>query len=428
MTARIALLITAIVLAGPWSATTWTERVFASAREPRAGAPMIRIIPRHGPARIETLDGIGCSEAICSRVFVRTLASKERGTSARNIRFDAVAAIEMLGGGDARVRFIDGTIRRVLVAADNRVLYLVDEAGRATRLDLSDVVSIEFLPRTPWGDPDLQGVWSGAGLLGVPMEREPAFGTRNVVTDEEFQARLARLLEGALQNGIESTNFGIDLDVRGATSHQASLVVDPVNGRRPPRTPAAESRPRLRNSFTGGVFDSVADLGVFDRCLAFGTVPAALTVNELEIVQAPGFVAIRTELIHDTRVIPLDGRPHLGERLMSYAGDSRGRWEGSTLVVETVHVNGKAHLTGGGGERPSTQTTIIERYSLSDRDELSYEATIDDPATWIRPWTLAFPRTRDERHPVYEYACHEGNYGLEYILRASRAAEAGTSR
>lgn len=277
--------------------------------------------------------------------------------------------------------------------------------------------------RTPWGDPDLQGVWSGTESMGVPLERDPELGTRNVLTEEELQVRRERLLKSASSDNIEATNFGIEPEISASQSRQASLVVDPSNGRRPPRTSVAEARRPARNSFSGGPFDSVADLGIYDRCIAVAAVPAAQPFNGLEIVQAPGYVAIRTEVIHEARVIPLDGRPHVGAALTTYAGDSRGRWEGQTLVVETTNLNGQTSLIGDGPGRPAAQAKIIERYTLIDRDGLWYEATIDDPGTWTRLWTVAFPRKRDASYRLYEYACHEGNYGVANILRASRAAE-----
>jgi len=130
-------------------------------------------------------------------------------------------------------------------------------------------------------------------------------------------------------------------------------------------------------------------------------------------------------VIHEARIIPLDGRPHVNGVITSYAGDSRGRWEGRTLVVETTNLNGRTNLTGNGGDRPTSQIRIVERYALTEPDVLSYEATIDDSGTWTRPWTVAFPRKRDATYQLHEYACHEGNYGLTNILRAARAAEAG---
>src|SRR5262245_43298199 len=260
MTTRVACLIIVIVLAGPWPASKWVSRAFASAGDTRHGL-RIRINPRKGPAYVEPLNGIGCSETICSRVFVRALVEDGEGTVVQRIRFDAIAALEMLASGDARVRFHDGTSRRLLVAADNRVLYLMDETGRTRRVDLGNVVSIEFLPRTPWGDPDLQGVWSGAASVLVPFDRDPALGTSDFVTEEEVRERVERQLKAASSGNIEATDFGIEPDLTPATSRQASLVVDPADGRRPPRTSAADSRRPRRNSFVPGLFDSVADLG-----------------------------------------------------------------------------------------------------------------------------------------------------------------------
>jgi hypothetical protein len=139
-------------------------------------------------------------------------------------------------------------------------------------------------------------------------------------------------------------------------------------------------------------------------------------------VQGPGFVAIGAEVIHEVRVVPLDRRAHVGEAIRSYSGDSLGRWEGSTLVVETANLNGLTHLTFA-PSRSTDRTIVAERFTLVEPDTLQYEATISDPATWTRPWTIAFPRKRQADGVLYEYACHEGNYGLSNILSASRAAE-----
>jgi hypothetical protein len=176
------------------------------------------------------------------------------------------------------------------------------------------------------------------------------------------------------------------------------------------------------------LFAGVADLGKLDRCITAGTVPAAQPSNSLEIVQAPGYVAIRAEVIHETRVIPLDRRLGVRDGIASYAGDSRGRWEGRTLVVETTNLNGRSNLSGNAGEQPTARTKVIERYTRTARDTLWYEATINDPGTWTRPWTIGFPRTRDSGGRLYEYACHEGNYSVRNILSASRAAESAIGK
>ena len=280
--------------------------------------------------------------------------------------------------------------------------------------------------QTPWGDPDLQGVWSGVELIGVPLDRDTELGARNVLTEEEFAARRTRLLQSASPDNIEATNFGAAPELIATRSRQASLMVDPPNGRRPPRTPAAEARQPASSSFSSGPFNSVADLGTYDRCIAFSTVPAAQPSNGLEIVQGPGYVAIRAEVIHEARVIPVDDRPHLRGAVKSYMGDSRGRWDGRTLVVETTNMNGGTNLTGNGGGRPTDQISVTERFTLTNANTLWYEATVNDPGTWTRPWTVAFPRKREVNDTLYEYACHEGNYGLSNILTASRVADKGS--
>jgi hypothetical protein len=278
-------------------------------------------------------------------------------------------------------------------------------------------------PRTSWGDPDLEGVWSGVELIGVPLERDAHLGTRSVLTEDEFNTRRARLVASASSDNIEATNFGAEPEMSQTRSRQASLIVVPADGRLPPRTDGAKV-PRFGNtSFSPGPFNSVADFGLFDRCIAFTTIPAATAVNTVQIVQAPGYVAIATEGIHDTRIVALDGRPSSGSALSSYMGDSRGRWAGTTLVVTTTNLNARASVIGNVGA-PTSTVTLVERYTLADANTLSYEATVDDPETWTTPWTLSLPRKRDATGIMLEYACHEGNYGLPNILKGSRAEDA----
>ncbi|HTM05161.1 MAG TPA: hypothetical protein VL173_16745 [Vicinamibacterales bacterium] len=282
-------------------------------------------------------------------------------------------------------------------------------------------------PRTPWGDPDLQGVWSGIDLIGVPLERDAQLGTRNELTEDEFQKRRARLVAGASSDNIEATNFGAEPELAQTHSRQASLIVVPVDGRLPPRVDRAKPPRPARTSFSPGPFNSIADFSLFDRCIAFTTIPAATAVNTVEIVQAPGYVAIVTEAIHDTRIVPLDGRPTVATALNSYLGDSRGRWEGETLVVLTLNLDGRTNLIGNVGAT-SSRATLVERYTRVGPDALSYEATVEDPGTWTEPWTLSLPRRRDVDGTILEYACHEGNYGLPNILKASRAEDSHGQR
>lgn len=291
------------------------------------------------------------------------------------------------------------------------------------RLGASVTPHVAQAPRTSWGDPDLEGVWSGVELIGVPLERDTQLGTRNVLTEDEFNTRRARLVASASSDNIEATNFGAEPEMSQTKSRQASLIVVPDDGRLPSRTEDAKLRRFGRTSFSPGPFNSVADFGLFDRCIAFTTIPAATAVNTVQIVQAPGFVAIATEGIHDTRIVPLDGRPELGPALSSYMGESRGRWVGNTLVVTTSNMNARATVIGNVGA-PTRSVTIVERYTLADTNTLAYEATVSDPGTWTKPWTLSLPRKRDTSGTMLEYACHEGNYGLSNILKAARAEDA----
>jgi len=305
-------------------------------------------------------------------------------------------------------------------------------------------------PKTPWGDPDLQGFWPSVDMVGVPLQRPARFGTRNTLTEEEFQQR-AR----AIQQEEESLLAEIDVftaDVNtpcaircptsptphwqetGKPSHQASLIVDPPDGRQPPLSEEgqkrqaqqqAEQRAR-RERLQGREADTYLDRSLYDRCITRGVIGSILPViynNGNEIVQGPGFVAIRNEMIHETRIVPLDGRPHLTPAIKSYMGDSRGWWEGATLVVETTNLNGRTGVGGNGGGGSSDRAKLTERFTLRDANTLQYQVTIDDPGTYTRPWTIAFPWKREPVYGMFEYACHEGNYAMRNILSGSRAAE-----
>ncbi len=305
-------------------------------------------------------------------------------------------------------------------------------------------------PKTPWGDPDLQGFWPSVDMVGVPLQRPARFGTRNTLTEEEFQQRAK-----AIQQEEESLLAEIDVftaDVTtpcaircptsptphwqetGKPSHQASLIIDPPDGRQPPLSEEgqkrqaqqqAEQRAR-RERLQGREADTYLDRSLYDRCITRGVLGSILPViynNGNEIVQGPGFVAIRNEMIHETRIVPLDGRPHLTPAIRSYMGDSRGWWEGSTLVVETTNLNGRTGVGGNGGGQMSDRAKLTERFTLRDANTLQYQVTIDDPGTYTRPWTISFPWKREPVYGMFEYACHEGNYAMRNILSGSRAAE-----
>jgi hypothetical protein len=283
------------------------------------------------------------------------------------------------------------------------------------------------LPRTPWGDPDLQGIWTSDDMRGIPRERPDEFGARQFLTDEEFTRR-ATQDEQTLKQQLRGP-YGARNDLRSRTFRQTSLVVDPPDGKIPPLTPEAESRatPRDRGSFGQGPFDGPGDFSLFDRCITRGVVGSILPViygNGHSIVQAPGYVAISYEMVHDTRIIPLDGRPHPGGGLRLYLGDARGRWDGNTLVVETTNFTDRTSISeNGNGLRHSPELRLIERITRVDSDVLEYRVTIDDPKTYTRPWTMALSLTSPRGYELLPYECHEGNHGLPNILSAERAED-----
>jgi len=284
------------------------------------------------------------------------------------------------------------------------------------------------LPRTPWGDPDLQGVWSSDDEAGVPFER-PLGQTKAKVDGNELETLLEerehqRADNAATFGGVTGAGPVHWYENWGRKSARTSLVIDPSDGRVPPLIPEAQKRqarrPRPMGSFSPGPFDRPDDFSLYDRCITRG-LPAVMfpTIynNNTRIVQAPGYVALTYEMIHETRVIPLDGRPLASSRIGGYLGDARARWEDDTLVVETRHFSDKTNYRGAGAG-----LHLVERFRRTHRG-LRYEVLVDDPHTFTRSWTAALnlaPGTG-----LFEYACHEGNYAMRNMLSASRAAEAG---
>jgi hypothetical protein len=315
-------------------------------------------------------------------------------------------------------------------------------------------------PKTPWGDPDIQGLWPGQDMVGTPLERDRALGTRAFLTDEEFNKRVnfaeeqneidtaetvnrnPRIARGSTfitceqdpnlcRNGVRigPPNYW---DERGKPTKQASLVVDPPDGRIPPLTPEAQKlaadrvasrRARPCATAPGGCHDSWEDESLWDRCITRGLVGSVLpngynTGNQ--IVQGPGYVVLRNEMIHEARVIPVDGRAHIGSDMHTWMGDSRGHWEGNTLVVETTNFLGGVPV---GNTPASDSLRITERFTLAAADTLNYQLIVEDPKTWTKPWTIAFPLRRSKDYQVFEYACHEGNYYMYNALTGARAEE-----
>ena len=293
-------------------------------------------------------------------------------------------------------------------------------------------------PKTPWGDPDLQGIWPGN--MGVPMQRPKTMGERTELTDQEFAQRVAQSQRASAADAVEFAPKDEKIGIgppsywteRGKPTRQASLVIDPPDGRLPPMTPEAKAIQAKTPAEWAGRANSYEDVNLYYRCITRGALGSIIPVvynNGNQIIQAPGYVVIRNEMIHESRVIPLDQRPHVGRNIHLYLGDSRGPWEGNTLVIETTNFTNKTSVGSNGvayngeGGRNSEALRLIERLTRVDEDTINYQATIDDPQTWTKPWTILIPLKRDDKYQFLEYACHEGNYALKDILSGARKQE-----
>jgi hypothetical protein len=293
-------------------------------------------------------------------------------------------------------------------------------------------------PKTPWGHPDLQGLWSNATT--TPLERSDEHKGKAVLTEEEFDQVAAatakrRNTDQAPRAGDPGTYNEFWWE-RGNLLKQTSLIIDPEDGRVPPLT--AEGGRRVAAAAQArqgrGPSDSWVDRNLHERCILYHGVPPLPTGynNNYHIAQTPTFVAIRYEMLAETRLIPLDGRPHLRPGVRQWMGDPRGRWEGDTLVVESTNFTAAAsglYELGSVLRLLGTGETmrIIERFRRTDRDTIDYRFTIDDPSMFTRSWTGSIPLSSFEG-PIYEYACHEGNYAMEGMLRGARVEEAATKK
>jgi hypothetical protein len=280
--------------------------------------------------------------------------------------------------------------------------------------------------RTPWGDPDLQGVWTSDNNFSVPLER-PASVADKVFLDgkdlEDALAARARTIAGVADGGPVGAGPPHWYENLGARSRRSSLVIDPPDGPLPPLTPDARARAAAAEAARAGhgPADSWEDRSLWDRCITVGLPSVMFPTgynNNVAILQGPGYVTITHEMMHDTRIIPTDGRPHVGSTIRHYMGDSRGRWDGSTLVIDVTNFHPAANYRGA-----ADTLHLIERYTRTGLNELRYEVTIDDPRTWERPWTAVLDLAPQDG-AIYEYACHEGNRGLENVLHAARVEEA----
>jgi hypothetical protein len=283
---------------------------------------------------------------------------------------------------------------------------------------------------TPWGDPDLQGLWTNATI--TPFERPAELSGKPVLSEQEAveyekrtnQARDADSRTGGTEAdlGRAYNQFWYDRGTKVVADRRTSLVLDPPDGRVPSLTPEAQHRADARAAARKrSPADGPEDRSLAERCILWPTagppmLPSGYN-NNYQILQTPGYVVILIEMIHDVRMIPLDGRPHAPQEVRQWMGDSRGRWDGNTLVVTTTNFTGKTNFRGS-----SEKLRLVERFTRSDADTINYEFTVEDPSSFTKPWTAMIPMTKTDG-PIYEYACHEGNYGMTNLLSGARAEE-----
>jgi hypothetical protein len=287
--------------------------------------------------------------------------------------------------------------------------------------------------------------------MGVPMQRPANLGERETLTDQEFAAKESQAKKQA-QADAESTSTtdtkaGIGppsyWTERGKPSRQTSLIVDPPNGRLPALTPEAEKYRKEARGGKGlpgewkGEADSFDDLNIYYRCITRGLLGSVIPVvynNGNQILQTPGYVVFRNEMIHESRVIPLDGRPHVSPNIKLYLGDSRGRWDGDTLVVETTNFTDKDAIGSNGAGYPgdpgyhSDQLKVIEKFTRTSATNIDYRITVIDEKTWTKPWTILMQLEKNDNYQLLEYACHEGNYAMGDILSGARADESAKKK
>jgi hypothetical protein len=290
--------------------------------------------------------------------------------------------------------------------------------------------------RTSWGDPAIAGAYNNNDETGIPFERPEQFAGRTLAsfTPEELAEITAQRQRQTIERNPTLSEFpGATSPMHWFENYFAAnsrpwLVADPADGKVPPLTDEARARAAARDAARQGrgPADSYVDRSLYDRCITRGvpgSMMPAIYGNSYHIAQSPDAVTITYEMIHDTRIIALDGRPHVGASIRQYLGDARGHWEGNSLVVETTNFTDKVPYRGS-----SEHLKLTERFTPLGPDTLEWSVTFDDPRTWERPWTFAMNLTHDESQPLYEYACHEGNYGLRNILAVARAEEAAAKQ
>ena len=349
-------------------------------------------------------------------------------SAAARMRRDGVAFLEEPatpegGRTSAKRAFIRGPDNVSLAVVEAGFAGVVTEMAAA--VDITTELQPYTVPRTPWGTPDFQGVWTGDAAHGIPLQRPDDLADVGVLTPEQAAARRERGTLGSIW-GYESewrdTTLGY---VKSAPSRQVAMVIDPPDGRIPPMTARGRELRAAARSSRRPLAEGPEDLSSWVRCITRSLVQTPGVYNNgFQIVQGPGHVAMQVEMLHETRVIPTDPSPHLGSDITSWRGDARGRWEGDTLVVDITNFNGRVPYQGS-----SDTLTMTERYTRTGPDTLEYRFTLDDPTVWTRPWTGMFTYVRGEtQYELVEYACHEGNYGMTNILSGARAREAEESR
>jgi hypothetical protein len=278
-------------------------------------------------------------------------------------------------------------------------------------------------PKLPWGHPDLEGIWTSDDMRGVPTSRPAQFGTRRHLTDEEFAARTR---ERAEARRVDNARTGTFRNEEGSRDFgYTSLLIEPADGRMPALTADARTRPAPRGTGGFGPFNTIDDFSLWDRCITRGLAGSWLPVvygNGTRIMQTPDTVILAHEMVHEARVIPLDGRPHVNRGLKLLMGDSRGHWEGDTLVIETTNFTDRI-AAAGGGVRYSDALKITERIRRIDPEMVEFEIRVEDPKTYVAPWTLRMTLTTQPGYEIYEYGCHEGNRSVPNSLSGEREYE-----
>ena len=324
-------------------------------------------------------------------------------------------------------------------------------ASPAAWAQQKDLVTVPPVPhayhpkKTPWGEPDLRGTWPIDHLNFTPLQRTAAQGDRAFLTDEEYAARVKQLTERAGQYADEEKKgklgMGHWVEV-GTPNRRTSLLIVPANGQLPAQTAEGKRRGKLmRSSYRADekTYDWVTDFDSWDRCITRG-MPASMFPfnynNGIRLFQSPGVVALQLEMVHETRIIPTDGRPGLPGQVSNWLGVSRGHWEGDTLVIETDHLKSGPSATHAGtwgsprnNDTPiSDEARIVERITMTGPDTAVYEVTYADPVVFTAPWTARLDWRRNEKYVLYEYACHEADSQISGLITSSRAARAQAAK